>query len=144
VKISKSFAAYNQFTIAVNNRISPYHIKRRSLSSFHREMLFWGIFLGAMVGLGRAATPYVCYGSEQDPYLQFGTKTSYEFSSGRTAGPGGQGENKGIPGCRPLIVWMVARHGARNPSSPEIDKFRQIVKLRDEINRNFDERCESR
>lgn len=106
------------------------------------RLLLWSVLLGAVLSPGRAATPYVCYASDQDPYLQFGAKTSYEFSTGRTAGPGGQGNAKGIPGCRPILVWMVARHGAKNPSSSEIEKFRQITKLRDEINRNYEERGE--
>jgi hypothetical protein len=107
------------------------------------RLLLWSFLLGAVLSPGRAATPYVCYASDQDPYLQFGTKTSYEFSSGRTAGPGGQGNTKGIPGCRPVQVWMVARHAARNPSASEIEKFRQITKLRDEINRNYEDRGET-
>ncbi|CAB3378908.1 Hypothetical predicted protein [Cloeon dipterum] len=100
-------------------------------------VVVWAVVLGR---LAAAATPYVCYASDQDPYLQFGTRTAYEFSAGRTAGPAGQSDVRGIPGCKPLMVWMVARHGARNPNGAEADRLRQITKLRDEINRNYEER----
>jgi hypothetical protein len=100
-----------------------------------RALLFAVIFM-ALAVLINAATPYVCYASDGDPYLQFATKTAYDFSAGRQ---GGRGDERGIPGCRPLQVWMVARHGARNPSAAEIERFGQVVKLKDEIVRNYEE-----
>ncbi|KAF4519209.1 hypothetical protein B566_EDAN013503 [Ephemera danica] len=75
---------------------------------------------------------YVCYNSDQDPYLQFGTKTAYEFSGGR---PISRNEQR-IPGCKAMQVWMVGRHGTRNPSKTELERFDSIIKLRDEIIRN--------
>lgn len=96
--------------------------------------LILGVLLALTVCYIEAATPYVCYAADQDPYLQFGTKTAYDFSASRQSG---RNDERSIPGCRPLQVWMVARHGARNPSAAEIERFNQIAKLKDEIVRNW-------
>lgn len=83
-----------------------------------------------------AATPYVCYFSDQDPYLQFGTKTAYQFSNyGRPR----KDQQRAFPECKAMQVWMVGRHGTRNPSKTELERFDSIIKLRDEIIRNYDE-----
>lgn len=95
-----------------------------------------GILIAELAVLIRAASPYVCYASDRDPYLQFGTKTAYDFSKGSQVG---RGDERSIPGCRPLQVWMVARHGSTFPSANDIEKYAQVSKLKDEIVRNYED-----
>ncbi|XP_039290995.1 multiple inositol polyphosphate phosphatase 1 [Nilaparvata lugens] len=75
----------------------------------------------------------VCYATNQEPYLHFASKTAYEFVYGKK-------KYQPIPNCTPKQVWILARHGTRYPSQEEIVKLRNLLKLRDIIVRNHEER----
>ncbi|XP_034830731.1 multiple inositol polyphosphate phosphatase 1-like [Maniola hyperantus] len=74
-----------------------------------------------------------CRSADEDPYLLFGTKTAYTFA------------NKGIPvnrahdvpGCQPLAIWMVNRHGSHNPEADEFPGLQKLVVLKNNIIINY-------
>ncbi|KAG8227381.1 hypothetical protein J437_LFUL000389 [Ladona fulva] len=72
-----------------------------------------------------------CYKDEEEPYLFFATKTSYEFIYNKSP-------LEEVPGCEPAQIWFVTRHGTRNPSDDELRPLQELNPLRDEIMRNHD------
>ncbi|XP_046406348.1 multiple inositol polyphosphate phosphatase 1-like [Ischnura elegans] len=74
-----------------------------------------------------------CYQTDKEPYLHFATKTAYEFVFQEK-------DPEEIPGCEPAQVWMLARHGTRNPSKDELGLLQELNPLRDEILRNHEAR----
>ena len=59
---------------------------------------------------------------------KFGTKTSY-FNVANT-----DDETLEVEGCSPVMIWILARHGTRNPGDDNILKMAdELPRLRDEI-----------
>ncbi|CAH2036960.1 unnamed protein product, partial [Iphiclides podalirius] len=75
----------------------------------------------------------ICLSVEEDPYLLFGTKTSYIFA------------NKGlpntriqdIPGCQPTAIWLMSRHGSHNPEANETVGLQALADLRNNVITNY-------
>ncbi|XP_075231753.1 multiple inositol polyphosphate phosphatase 1-like isoform X2 [Lycorma delicatula] len=74
-----------------------------------------------------------CLAKDPEPYLRFSSKTAYEFVYGKE-------KYEPIPHCKPRQVWVLARHGTRNPSRPETRNLQSLVYVRDMIIRNHEER----
>ena len=73
-----------------------------------------------------------CYSDDEHPYLLFDTKTAYEFTHGLI-------KNTTVPNCEPVQIWMLIRHGTRNPSSEEIKSMkRNLPKLNEKIIENHE------
>lgn len=62
-----------------------------------------------------------CQATETKPYIFHATKTPYELINNEDSSP------VSIPGCEPVMFWMVARHGTRYP--PPNDVFRMKDRL---------------
>lgn len=74
-----------------------------------------------------------CYTSDENPYLLFSTITAYEYNHGELS----QDE---VPGtCTPVQFWAVNRHGTRYPDEKEIDGFKQLGGVLEEIVKNYAE-----
>lgn len=58
-----------------------------------------------------------CYSDDEHPYLLAGTKTAYEVEHGII-------KNTTVPNCKPMQVWMLIRHGTRNPGKEEIKNMK--------------------
>ncbi|KAM3962683.1 multiple inositol polyphosphate phosphatase 1-like [Aphomia sociella] len=61
------------------------------------------------------------------PYVLFGSKTLYDDV---------RGDIRDVPeieGCKPMSLWVLARHGARNPSVYDCNNMMDVMKLKDEI-----------
>ncbi|XP_059061464.1 multiple inositol polyphosphate phosphatase 1-like [Achroia grisella] len=80
---------------------------------------------------------FVVYGRECHwntcPYVYFGGKTLYDDVRGDIR------DVADIKGCVPSSVWLLGRHGTRNPSSFDIDQMMETAKLKDEIVKNHAE-----
>ncbi|XP_052740206.1 multiple inositol polyphosphate phosphatase 1-like [Bicyclus anynana] len=74
-----------------------------------------------------------CRSADQDPYLLFGTKTAYTFA------------NRGIPvsrahdvpGCQPIAIWMLNRHGSHNPEADEFAELQKLVIFKNNVVINY-------
>ena len=55
-----------------------------------------------------------CYSSNMSPYRRMGQKTSYFINSNTDT------SEITYPGCEPVMLWYLSRHGARKPSDEEI------------------------
>ncbi|KAL1494347.1 hypothetical protein ABEB36_009959 [Hypothenemus hampei] len=75
-----------------------------------------------------------CYRLDEDPYIYFGTKTSYDSLTKRG------GQQHIVPGCQPVQFWSINRHGTRLPKMAKIQKLRKLLDLKDEIVKNYEER----
>ncbi|KAF7285493.1 hypothetical protein GWI33_010591 [Rhynchophorus ferrugineus] len=75
-----------------------------------------------------------CYRQDEEPYIYFGTKTSYDSLTRR----GGQPHT--VPGCQPVQFWALNRHGTRLPKAPKIEKLRNLQDFKDDILKNYEER----
>ncbi|KAE9536777.1 hypothetical protein AGLY_006839 [Aphis glycines] len=64
----------------------------------------------------------MCYRTVQNPYVYFGTKTTYGAVAGN--------DLQTPPDCRPLQVWMVSRHGTRYPSKKKIEELKKLNELK--------------
>lgn len=62
--------------------------------------------------LSNAEADY-CYADEKNPYLFHSTITAYEVEHGLIG-------NATLPNCKPMQIWMLARHGTRYPTKSEI------------------------
>lgn len=71
-----------------------------------------------------------CYADEKNPYLYFGSKTAYQYIYNRHPRP--------IPYCKPVQVWMLARHGTRYPDSSEITGLMKTISLQTEVIKNLE------
>ncbi|XP_071444237.1 multiple inositol polyphosphate phosphatase 1 [Hetaerina americana] len=78
-----------------------------------------------------------CYNNDQDPYIRFATKTAYNFVFDEK-------DPEEVPGCEPAQVWMLARHGTRNPSKDELGPLQELNPLRDQIIKNHETRTDGR
>ncbi|XP_015377216.1 PREDICTED: multiple inositol polyphosphate phosphatase 1-like [Diuraphis noxia] len=72
----------------------------------------------------RQQTDYnrMCYRTVQNPYVYFGTKTTYGAVAGN--------DLQTPPDCRPMQVWMVSRHGTRYPSRKKIEELKKLNELK--------------
>lgn len=73
-----------------------------------------------------------CEADEKNPYVYFGTKSSYELIR----------QNKtyrSVPGCEPIKLWLLSRHGTRYPSVDKMERMKNGVNLRDRIVQNYEE-----
>ncbi|XP_030757154.1 multiple inositol polyphosphate phosphatase 1 [Sitophilus oryzae] len=75
-----------------------------------------------------------CYRQDEEPYIYFGTKTSYDSLTRR----GGQQHT--VPGCQPVQFWSINRHGTRLPKVNKIQKLRKLEELKEEIIKNYEQR----
>ncbi|XP_076171851.1 multiple inositol polyphosphate phosphatase 1 [Ptiloglossa arizonensis] len=83
--------------------------------------------------LSNVETNY-CYSTDEHPYLNAGTKTAYHYIHGLIT-------NTSVPNCKPVQIWMLARHGTRNPGSDEIRNMRhELPKLQSSIIENHEKR----
>lgn len=88
-----------------------------------------------------------CYTLDQDPYLNFGTKTAYEYTRGDLY-------NDQLPdskqkqlnsfinlqilytACEPILLWSFNRHGTRYPGPTEIIRFSRLGEVLEKIKHN--------
>ncbi|XP_050298334.1 multiple inositol polyphosphate phosphatase 1 [Anthonomus grandis grandis] len=75
-----------------------------------------------------------CYRKDEDPYIYFGTKTSYDSLTRRG------GQQHIVPGCQPVQFWSLNRHGTRLPKAAKIQKLRDLQYLRADLVRNYEEK----
>ncbi|XP_052758193.1 multiple inositol polyphosphate phosphatase 1-like [Galleria mellonella] len=61
------------------------------------------------------------------PYVLFGGKTLYDDVRGDIR------DITDLKGCVPTSVWILARHGTRNPSSYDVRHMMETAKLKEEI-----------
>jgi len=84
--------------------------------------LAWLLVLGVCSGKVGGQVPFRdCQATETKPYIFHATKTSYELINNEDSSP------VFVPGCQPIMFWMVARHGTRFP--PAADVFRMKDRL---------------
>lgn len=84
--------------------------------------LAWLLVLGVCSGKVGGQVPFRdCQATETKPYIFHATKTSYELINNEDSSP------VFVPGCQPIMFWMVARHGTRFP--PTADVFRMKDRL---------------
>jgi multiple inositol-polyphosphate phosphatase/2,3-bisphosphoglycerate 3-phosphatase len=76
-----------------------------------------------------------CYAKDEQPYLNFATKTAYQIVFGK-----GNNQQHRVPECSPIQFWSINRHGTRYPSARSINRLRQLSRVHDEIIKNYDER----
>ena len=79
----------------------------------HTISMFYTFCLLNLVSLA-AARGSSCYSSNMSPYRRMGQKTSYFINSNTDS------SEITYPGCEPVMLWYLSRHGARNPSDGEI------------------------
>ncbi|XP_019773092.2 multiple inositol polyphosphate phosphatase 1 [Dendroctonus ponderosae] len=75
-----------------------------------------------------------CYRQDEEPYIYFGTKTSYDSLTRRA------GQQHIVPGCQPVQFWSINRHGTRLPKVKKIQKLRKLQDVKDEIVKNYEDR----
>ncbi|XP_046683038.1 multiple inositol polyphosphate phosphatase 1-like [Homalodisca vitripennis] len=80
-----------------------------------------------------ASSQNYCYADDKNPYLNFSTKTAYDHEYNREGIPP-------VPGCKPLQMWLVCRHGTRYPGSHSIKWFQNLEIIRDQIVANYYEK----
>ena len=59
-----------------------------------------------------------CYSSNMSPYRRMGQKSSYFINSNTDT------SEITYPGCEPVMLWYLGRHGARRPSRGEIAEMK--------------------
>ncbi|XP_049869444.1 multiple inositol polyphosphate phosphatase 1-like [Pectinophora gossypiella] len=111
-----------------NHRQIEYYPESRVKSNMGRSILA----VLALVSLvqGQRET---CLSVDEDPYLLFGLKTAYLFA------------NKGIPavrthdvpGCQPMALWLLNRHGSHNPEADEISDLQKLTDFKNNILDNY-------
>lgn len=97
--------------------------------------------LALLCALAFASVAYcqeTCLSTDENPYLLFGTKTAYTFAN--------QGipinRAHDVPGCQPIAIWLLVRHGSHNPEADEIADLQKLTDFKNNIinnyrNRNF-------
>ncbi|XP_043527414.1 multiple inositol polyphosphate phosphatase 1-like [Frieseomelitta varia] len=74
-----------------------------------------------------------CYSDDEHPYLLAGTKTAYEVEHGII-------KNTTVPNCKPMQIWMLIRHGTRNPGKEEIKNMKHnLPELQHRIIKNHEQ-----
>uniref|UniRef100_A0A1B6KA08 Multiple inositol polyphosphate phosphatase 1 n=2 Tax=Graphocephala atropunctata TaxID=36148 RepID=A0A1B6KA08_9HEMI len=71
-----------------------------------------------------------CYADNKTPYLNFSSKTAYEHVYNKEGIPP-------VPGCKPLQLWLVCRHGTRYPGYNSFQWFDNLKVIRDGIVINY-------
>ncbi|XP_011308505.1 multiple inositol polyphosphate phosphatase 1 isoform X1 [Fopius arisanus] len=74
-----------------------------------------------------------CFANEEEPYLYFGSKTPYRIARPRETSHGS------IPNCKPVQIWMLARHGTRYPQKGAVQRMEELPEIRDRIIRSHEE-----
>ncbi|XP_068632185.1 multiple inositol polyphosphate phosphatase 1-like isoform X2 [Battus philenor] len=74
-----------------------------------------------------------CLSAEEEPYLLFGTKTSYIFAN--KVFPNTRVQD--VPGCQPIAIWLLSRHGSHNPETNETAALQALADLRNNIIANY-------
>ncbi|KAJ8923090.1 hypothetical protein NQ315_001642 [Exocentrus adspersus] len=75
-----------------------------------------------------------CYVTDEEPYLNFATKTAYDSLNRRS------NSQHLVPECTPIQFWTIIRHGTRLPSAEKIEKLRGLNRLHEEILMNYGKR----
>lgn len=75
-----------------------------------------------------------CYRQDEEPYIYFGTKTSYDTLTKRG------GQQHIVPGCQPVQFWSINRHGTRLPKATKIQRLRRLQNVKEEIVGNYEQR----
>ncbi|XP_050683541.1 multiple inositol polyphosphate phosphatase 1-like [Leptidea sinapis] len=94
----------------------------------------WVIFCAALMPLVLCQVAQeTCLSVEEEPYLLFGTKTAYAFSSSGTP----IGGNHVVPGCQPTAIWWMNRHGSHNPEADELPELQKLGDFKNNIITNY-------
>ncbi|XP_045535603.1 multiple inositol polyphosphate phosphatase 1 [Papilio machaon] len=93
--------------------------------------MIWTVF--GLLLLAYANGQEICLSGEEDPYLLFGTKTSYIFAN--KIYPTTRIQD--IPGCQPIAIWLLSRHGSHNPEANETAGLQSLTDLRNNILTNY-------
>ncbi|KAJ8943260.1 hypothetical protein NQ318_017277 [Aromia moschata] len=75
-----------------------------------------------------------CYVTDEEPYINFATKTAYDSLSRRS------GSQHIVPDCTPVQFWSIIRHGTRLPTSSRMMALVNLNKLHEEVGRNYEQR----
>ncbi|XP_063995673.1 uncharacterized protein LOC135173028 [Diachasmimorpha longicaudata] len=78
-----------------------------------------------------------CFENEADPYLYFGAKTPYRIAMNGETGP--RSIQTIVGDCKPVQIWMLARHGTRYPQKKAIERLEELPGIRDRIIRNHEQ-----
>uniref|UniRef100_A0A1B6GTD8 Multiple inositol polyphosphate phosphatase 1 n=2 Tax=Cuerna arida TaxID=1464854 RepID=A0A1B6GTD8_9HEMI len=71
-----------------------------------------------------------CYADNSNPYLNFATKTAYEHAYNKRG-------ISAVPDCKPVQLWLVARHGTRWPGADNIPEFQELNQIKNHIISNY-------
>ncbi|XP_026324789.1 multiple inositol polyphosphate phosphatase 1-like [Hyposmocoma kahamanoa] len=108
----------------------------------------WSLLTLLLLVTTASAQREICLSGDDNPYLLFGTKTAYIFANRGV--PNLKAHD--VPGCTPIALWLVNRHGSHNPEANEIALLQSLSNVRKNIidnyrrgeYRNFNERiCSS-
>ncbi|CAH0723204.1 unnamed protein product, partial [Brenthis ino] len=90
-------------------------------------------FLGLLMVVALVDSQDTCQSADEEPYLLFGTKTAYTFASL------GIPLNKAydVPGCQPIAIWLMYRHGSHNPEADEIANLQKLTDFKNNILNNY-------
>ncbi|XP_034256670.1 multiple inositol polyphosphate phosphatase 1-like [Thrips palmi] len=88
------------------------------------------VLLAALLGCACAATDY-CMSQDQNPFARFGTRAPYEVS-GANLDPA----PRRLPGCKPVHLWLLGRHGTRHGREADIELIHRLPKLQNQIRGN--------
>ncbi|XP_041977922.1 multiple inositol polyphosphate phosphatase 1-like [Aricia agestis] len=74
-----------------------------------------------------------CLSVDDDPYVLFASKTAYTFANR------GIPINKAheIPGCQPLAIYLLQRHGSNTPEVGEVGDLKKLGNLKDNVVNNY-------
>uniref|UniRef100_A0A1B6DXK1 Multiple inositol polyphosphate phosphatase 1 n=2 Tax=Clastoptera arizonana TaxID=38151 RepID=A0A1B6DXK1_9HEMI len=75
-----------------------------------------------------------CFAEDLEPYLAYATKTSYEYINSQSS------SIRDVVGCKPVQIWGLFRHGTRYPGSEEIERYKGLETIRDQIMMNHYDR----
>lgn len=87
-------------------------------------MYIIGLFLTFLICIVTGQKFNYCLADDDKPYLNFGTKSAYNFMHGHL---------KPDRNCKPIQLFVVSRHGTRYPGSKVIPKLKILSSLRDKI-----------
>ncbi|XP_047529679.1 multiple inositol polyphosphate phosphatase 1-like isoform X1 [Vanessa atalanta] len=89
--------------------------------------------LGVLALATLACCQETCHSSDEDPYVLFGTKTAYTFANQGI--PFNRAHD--VPGCQPIAIWLLNRHGSHNPEADEIADLQKLSDLKNNIIANY-------
>lgn len=96
------------------------------------QLIFLGLSLCLLV-VPFAVQGEYCYSDDPNKYFLFASKTAYEFARETDV-------KEDVPGCTPLQVWWMNRHGTRYPGKQTVASMEKLWDLRDAIIRNKNDR----